>query len=58
MTLASALSFTFAGFLVAAVGWRPVFFVGGLVDVACGLVLALFVLGPRRAASFELSTED
>jgi len=58
MTLASALSFTFAGFLVAAVGWRPVFFVGGLIDVACGLVLALFVLGPRRAASFELSTGD
>jgi MFS family permease len=41
MTFASAVSFGFAGFLVDAVGWRPVYLVGGLVDIACAVALAL-----------------
>jgi MFS family permease len=40
MTLATAVSFGFAGFLVEAVGWRPIYLVGGLVDVACAVALA------------------
>jgi MFS family permease len=40
-TLATAASFGFAGFLVEAVGWRPVYLGGGLVDVACAGVLAV-----------------
>jgi MFS family permease len=41
MTFATAVSFGFAGFLVDAVGWRPVYLGGGLVDVACAVALAL-----------------
>jgi MFS family permease len=41
MTLATAVSFGFAGFLVEAVGWRPVYFVGGMVDIACAAAIAL-----------------
>ena len=41
MTFATAASFSFAGFLVDAVGWRPVYLVGGLVDVACAVALAV-----------------
>jgi len=41
ITLATAVSFGFAGFLVDAVGWRPVYLGGGLVDVACAVALAL-----------------
>ena len=41
MTFAPAVSFGFAGFLVEAVGWRPVYLVGGLVDIACAVALAL-----------------
>ena len=41
MTFASAASFGFAGFLVDAVGWRPVNLGGGLVDIACAVALAL-----------------
>jgi MFS family permease len=41
MTLATAVSFGFAGFLVEAVGWRPVYLVGGLVDIACAVAIAL-----------------
>jgi MFS family permease len=41
MTFASAVSFGFAGFLVDAVGWRPVYLGGGLVDVACAVAVAL-----------------
>jgi predicted MFS family arabinose efflux permease len=41
MTFASAASFGFAGFLVDAVGWRPVYLGGGLVDIACAVALAL-----------------
>jgi len=40
-TLASAAGYGFAGFLVEAVGWRPVYLGGGLVDMACAGVLAL-----------------
>jgi MFS family permease len=40
-TLASAVGYGFAGFLVAAVGWRPVYLGGGLTDMACAGVLAL-----------------
>lgn len=50
MTLATAVGFTFAGFLVQATGWRPVFVVGGLIDVACALVLGFVLLG-RSATS-------
>ena len=57
MTLASALSFAFAGFLVEAVGWRPVYLVGGLIDVACGCILALSVLGRGRTAALEVQPE-
>lgn len=39
--LATALSFAAAGFVVQAVGWRPVYLGGGLVDVACGVLLAV-----------------
>jgi MFS family permease len=41
MTLATAVGFGFAGFLVDAVSWRPVYLGGGLVDVACAVALAL-----------------
>jgi MFS family permease len=41
MTFATAASFGFAGFLVDAVGWRPVYLGGGLVDVACAAALAM-----------------
>ena len=41
MTFASAASFGFAGFLVDAVGWRPVYLGGGLVDIACAVALSL-----------------
>jgi hypothetical protein len=34
-------SFGFAGFLVDAVGWRPVYLGSGLVDVACAAALAM-----------------
>jgi MFS family permease len=40
-TVATAVSFGFAGFLVEAAGWRPVYLGGGLIDVACAAVLAL-----------------
>jgi MFS family permease len=40
-TFATAVSFGFAGFLVDAVGWRPVYLGGGLVDVACAVAVAL-----------------
>jgi MFS family permease len=40
-TLASALGFGFAGFLVGAVGWRPVYLGGGLIDMACAGVLGV-----------------
>jgi hypothetical protein len=29
------------GVLYATVGWRPVYLVGGLVDIACAVALAL-----------------
>jgi MFS family permease len=57
MTLASALSFVVAGFLVEAVGWRPVYFGGGLIDIACGCVLAVFVLGRGRDAPVEMPSK-
>jgi MFS family permease len=41
MTFASAASYGFAGFLVDAVGWRPVYLGGGLVDIACAVALAV-----------------
>jgi len=41
MTFASAVSYGFAGFLVDAVGWRPVYLGGGLVDIACAVALAV-----------------
>ncbi|HEY7429154.1 MAG TPA: MFS transporter [Streptosporangiaceae bacterium] len=48
-TFASAASYGFGGFVVAAVGWRPVYLGGGLVDVACAGVLALVCwLRPSR----------
>jgi hypothetical protein len=40
LAAASAI-FGFAGFLVDAVGWRPVYLGGGLVDVACAVAVAL-----------------
>ena len=40
-TFASAASFGFGGFLVEAVGWRPVYLGGGLIDVACAGALGL-----------------
>jgi MFS family permease len=40
-TFASAVGYGFAGFLVGAVGWRPVYLGGGLIDMACAGVLAL-----------------
>lgn len=40
-TVATAVSFGFAGFLVEAAGWRPVYLGGGLIDVGCAAVLAL-----------------
>jgi MFS family permease len=39
--LATAVSFAAAGFIVQAAGWRPVYLGGGLVDVACGILLAV-----------------
>jgi len=48
MTLAGAMSYVFAGFLVGAVGWRPVYLVGGATDVACGIVLGVVVLNRRQ----------
>ena len=47
-TFASAVSFGFAGFLVEAAGWRPVYLGGGLIDVACAAVLGVIL---RRRAS-------
>ena len=47
-TFASAVGFGFGGFLVEAVGWRPVYLGGGLVNVACAAVLAVIL---RRKAS-------
>jgi MFS family permease len=38
---APAVSFGIAGFLVDAVGWRPVYLGGGLVDIACAVTLAV-----------------
>jgi len=50
-TFATAVSFAFAGFLVDAVGWRPVYLGGGLVDVACAGAVALSLWwAPRRPA--------
>ena len=46
-TFASVVSFGFGGFLVEAAGWRPVYFGGGLLDVACAAVLAVIL---RRRA--------
>ncbi len=46
-TFASAVGYGFAGFLVEAAGWRPVYFGGGLIDVACAAVLAVIL---RRTA--------
>jgi MFS family permease len=40
-TLATAVSFGFAGFLVQAAGWRSVYLGGGFIDVACAAVLTL-----------------
>ena len=48
MNLATAASFGAAGFVVEAVGWRPVYLGGGLVDVACAAALAV-VLRKRRS---------
>src|SRR5215467_4671660 len=51
-TFATAVSFGFAGFLVDAVGWRPVYLGGGLVDVACAGAVALSPRwAPRRPES-------
>jgi hypothetical protein len=41
MTFALAASFGIAGFLADAVGWRPVYLGGGLVDIACAVALAV-----------------
>ena len=50
-TFATAVSFGFAGFLVEAVGWRPVYLGGGLVDIACAGALALTLwMRPGRLA--------
>ncbi len=46
-TFGSAVGYGFAGFLVEAAGWRPVYFGGGLIDVACAAVLAVIL---RRTA--------
>ena len=43
-TLGTAVSFAVAGFLVQAVGWRPVYVGGGLIDVGCALVLGFVLL--------------
>jgi MFS family permease len=40
-TIASAADYGFAGFLVTAAGWRPVYLAGGLIDIACAALLAL-----------------
>lgn len=56
-TFASAAGYGFAGFLVAAVSWRPVYLGGGLVDVACAGVLAVTVRmrAIRQADSVSLA---
>ena len=50
-TAASAAGYGFAGFLVAATGWRPAYLGGGLIDVACAGTLALTLWkGQNQAA--------
>jgi MFS family permease len=49
-TLATAVSFGFAGFLVEATGWRPVYLGGGIVDIACGGALAVLLWRMLRGA--------
>jgi MFS family permease len=53
-TVATAVSFGFAGFLVQAAGWHPVYLGGGLIDVACAAVLALTL---RRTPSRPAQTQ-
>lgn len=52
-TIATALAFTIAGFVVRALGPRPVYVIGGAVNVAAGLVLwfALARWMPARASA-------
>jgi MFS family permease len=45
MTLSMALAFGIGGFLVEATGWRPVFYVGGLVVVGSAIVLGFALRG-------------
>ncbi|MFL5767792.1 MAG: MFS transporter [Actinomycetota bacterium] len=37
--LATLLAFSVSGFIVGAVGWRPTYVVGGLINVGCGIAL-------------------
>jgi len=58
-TFATAVSFGFAGFLVDAVGWRPVYLGGGVVDVACAVAVALSLRwAPRRPAESGAAAPD
>ena len=52
-TIATALAFTIGGFVVRALGPRPVYVIGGAVNVAAGLVLwvALARWMPARAST-------
>jgi MFS family permease len=58
-TLATAVSFGFAGFVVEATGWRPVYLGGGFVDMACGILLAvtLWRMLRDRAGSTDLAAD-
>ncbi|MFL5737756.1 MAG: MFS transporter [Actinomycetota bacterium] len=51
--LATLLAFSVSGFIVAAVGWRPTYVVGGLVNVACGVALwiALVMTGASSVSA-------
>jgi MFS family permease len=54
MSLSMALAFGVSGFIVEATGWRPVFAIGGLVNVGCavalGIVLGVIGHGSTRGA--------
>jgi MFS family permease len=55
-TFATVVSFGFAGFLVQSVGWRPVYLIGGLVDMACAGALALTLWMRRGPSSLDHAT--
>jgi len=56
-TFASAVGYGFAGFLVGAVGWRPVYLGSGLIDMACAgaLAIALWMRASRPAENPPLA---